>query len=511
MELLTFKTIDQYLIKASSLLPEAAPSAVCLLSSDNFDGFLNPKTFNISSLIKSAAKTHHLFFVVMENADIKQAVDRLSLGIKKVDLLIIIAHSNEEEIWFSKNPISGVLRLDDVPKLDLSFLSDRVNILFHCCKAGVNFNEKFHEMLPGANIWSSKTRVTDAILFPSSPEDPRLKINIYNLDVNETDYPLSAHKEDGIDWRELHSDLDIVQYKERMEEALLTLNDSPSEEDKENSLSLLRKYARMGDLFALSDLAKYSDSLPEQLSVQYELVSEGFSPTCLGLTLIKMGRKCDGIHYLYEGLFKGDLSEIDRLKLREDFFSKIVESALAKNQFALEIYFNSMNKELFRMIEINEMTKLLIESVLNKFDIKEYAIETLGKKLNFTPHLKILQKHLLINEGCRQLLYLYYQKIKDKSQSDEMLTKGIEFKDGWALYLEAQSYLIKKEFDLAADTFIASNTVRGLRELESLADTNAIAAFFIYTQDTTNEENLYRAAFLDHPKALEIVSTLEGV
>ncbi len=465
MELLSFETINSYLDLAASKLDEDAPIAACLMASYNFDGFVNPKTYKVSSILKEAANTHKVFFLLAPDKDIGKALNSLPLGSRKIDFLIIFSHSSESELYLSSTS-DGLLHVKDVIDLDLSRLSKTVNILFHSCRTSLQIAPAFQKKLPSASIWSSPEFITDAILFPSEPHS--LRISLFNNSENVTDYPAEALQETSKDsWLEEIQDSNFRLYRDAIT-MYNQLCDHPSPITQEACITLLEPHAAAGDLLSIAYMAEL---VPEKrIFYLRNLVDEGYPPSELGIALLDAGITDDGIHYLYEGVLQGESKYISRIQEQSSFLPTLHTHALAGNRFVTEIYLTFLAENPSINYSLSEISSLFFKALRDNYFLKYSVVEELCDRFDLAHFIEELSSKSSLDSSARHLLFYHYKKIENLDKRDGYLDQGVENEDSWALYEFGLLCEKRGDYVQALDLYRKSNTIRGDAAIDSLLE-----------------------------------------
>lgn len=471
MSLLTFDTINGFLSEAAAKLPPEAPIGACVMATyDPNSSFAFPSRF-FTDFLQEATKTHRFFFILMNDGDLSKALNSLPLEKRKIDFLTLLAHGDRNGFCLSGTE-GGYIRSSRIKDLDLSSLSPRVNIVFHCCKAGISIMPAFQAKLPEASLWGSRHSIINAFLLPSEPD--KLRILIFNLKNEKRDviYPKGALKpETAEEW------MNEIGHTPAMNLFLALAKDfkrsiqSHSGITKKECLDLLRPHADEGDFRALERLGEAPPKEP------------------------------------FESLLKGDMTCFSTLRDDPTFFSKIRAHVLTGNRIAATCYLTLLAEDLACPFNSDEITPLLITLLDEGFELSLTVIEKLIHRIDLTPYLELLEKNSPAESWARHLLFLHYSKIGDREKITYILLQGQSEGDSWAFYETGLSLIKSAKLDEAAKAFIKSKIPEGNQKLISIVDESGEASFYLFSKHPNNLVYLYKAAYLGHGRALELLET----
>jgi hypothetical protein len=304
--ILTEQTLPLFLENSRKEIPISNPIAVMLRPSEDFNGMGIISTVTFSQMVHSVIRDgYRLFDHTMRNANLDEALDSLALT-NKVNLLILQGHGDGLGIILAQGT-EGRLDVEDIPKLRLESLAERVHICFQTCYAASDITPAFQKKLPEAQIWSAEGMVKGCFYIPGERTPRFLMENDGDLIVPHLDHTFHLEA-----WTREIADTPAIKYRE----ALLLA-------DKINNLRPLKEYAEIGDVHAQIELAsRLPTSSPERkkwihsayakggylrlLNWIIDLLQEGFLDLYESTCLTAFGRRLSVIEldpYIGKGNF----------------------------------------------------------------------------------------------------------------------------------------------------------------------------------------------------------------
>jgi hypothetical protein len=488
IKIFTESTIQADLTLARSSLPEDSPVAVIMKASDDYNSAFNVQTYKFSKLVQDLfADGYAVFYCKMEDADLDGALERLPLGGRRVDLLYIGAHGSPTSIHFATGE-SGDFFVEDVAKLRLSTLSERVYICFDSCHSGKIIAPAFQKKIPHATIWSMNAEMYGAYYVRGEiprfllKDDSRKLVLLHESDIRVKKKLIADFRKDPFLAPFKKMDLSDVMYLAAQGDASALYFLAQRENLSFFMRCQLLEFAHSGgDKLALHDLISH-----------YLLLKQDDKALLLVKEIIRKGDE-----RAYEEVVSRGFS-LKARDLRFDVGDKNIRRKYL-DLFRLGVFDDDLNRAAFLL------AFSLIEGEIYRYTWLEEVIINLGD--SFIPYIESLKSFIQGSDQVRRALYIFLKARKSDIDAELVLKLAELKRDHWPHYARGVLAFEKGDLDRAVSEFVLSDMVDGDDFIKKIAykTEHKDACYYLYQQDPSLDYFLRAAARQGHLEAMEIM------